>query len=322
MHHTAGTANTASAAGGAIFTALAFGGMFAVAKSAFAHLDPFHLTLARFILGSAIFVIALLVIEGPAALHPDGKHVILWVLGTLGFAAFNLLTYVGLQTTPAPTASLIMAAMPAVTVLVVWARTKTRPTAPTLGLVLLALVGIATVLGSGNPLAVLTGGIGPGGLLILAGVVGWVIYTSNAGSFPGFSVLRYTAITSVLGTLTIAVITVIASHTGHIPSPGISQYAASWWQILYMAVPATAVAILAYNHANRALGPANAVLFINLVPITAFAIEALRGHRPTVGELIGVAITLGAVIANNLYMRRAHRAPAEIIPETEPEPVP
>ncbi|MGC4951365.1 hypothetical protein ACLQ2N_35000 [Streptomyces sp. DT224] len=71
------------------------------------------------------------------------------------------------------------------------------------------------------------------------------------------------------------------------------------------AVPATAVAILAFNHATRTLGPANGVLFINLVPITAFAIEAVRGHRPTTAELAGVAPTLAAVIANNVYGRRA-----------------
>ncbi|MEU3607029.1 DMT family transporter [Streptomyces sp. NPDC035033] len=295
---------TAAAAAGGLATALAFGGMFTVAKSAFGHVDPFHLTLARFALGSAIFVIALLAVEGREALRTDGKFLKLWGLGSLGFAAFNLLTYVGLQSTPAPTASLIMAAMPAITVVVMWARTKKRPAGVTLGLVLLALTGVAMVLGNGNPLVVFTGGIGAGGLSILAGVIGWVIYTTGAAGFPTFSVLRYTAVTSVLGTLTIAIATLSADALGTIPTPGVADYTASWWQILYMAVPATAVAILAFNHATRILGPANGVLFINLVPITSFVIEAARGHQPTTAELAGVALTLAAVIANNVYGRR------------------
>ncbi|MEV5989075.1 DMT family transporter [Streptomyces sp. NPDC052051] len=271
---------TAAAAAGGLATALAFGGMFTVAKSAFGHVDPFHLTLARFALGTAIFVIALLIVEGRKALRTDGKFLKLWGLGSLGFAAFNLLTYVGLQSTPAPTASLIMAAMPAITVIVMWVRTKKRPAGITLGLVLLALTGVAMVLGNGNPLAVFTGGIGAGGLYILAGVIGWVIYTTSAAGFPAFSVLRYTTVTSVLGTLTIAIITLTAGALGFIPTPGLADYTATWWQILYMAIPATAIAILAFNHATRTLGPANGVLFINLVPITAFAIEAVRGHHP------------------------------------------
>ncbi|MGK5627716.1 DMT family transporter [Streptomyces sp. URMC 123] len=299
---------TAAAAAGGLSTALAFGGMFTVAKSAFGHVDPFHLTLARFALGSAIFVIALLIVEGRAALRTDGEFLQLWGLGSLGFAAFNLLTYVGLESTPAPTASLIMAAMPAITVMVMWARTGKRPAGVTLGLVLLALTGVAMVLGNGNPLVVFTGGIGIGGLSILLGVIGWVVYTTGAAGFPAFSVLRYTAVTSVLGTLTIAIVTLAAGAFGLIPTPGPADYAASWWQILYMAVPATAVAILAFNHATRTLGPANGVLFINLVPITSFAIEAVRGHRPTAAELAGVALTLAAVVANNLYGRRAATA--------------
>lgn len=307
---------TTAAAAGGLVTALAFGGMFSVAKSAFGHVDPFHLTLARFTLGSAIFVIALLAVEGRAALRTDGKLLKLWILGSLGFAAFNLLTYFGLQSTPAPTASLIIAATPALTVIVMWVRTRKRPTGVTLGLVLLALTGVAMVLGNGNPLTVFTGGIGTGGLVILAGVIGWVVYTTGAAGFPGFSVLRYTAVTGVLGTATIAAVTLTAGALGAIRTPGVADYAADWWQILYMAVPATAVAILAFNHATRTLGPANGVLFINLVPITAFAIEAVRGHRPTTAELAGVALTLAAVITNNLYSRRTARRAA--IPTAAP----
>ncbi|MFF8614318.1 EamA family transporter [Streptomyces sp. NPDC015350] len=146
-------------------------------------------------------------------------------------------------------------------------------------------------------------------ICILAGVVGWVVYTTGAAGFPAFSVLRHTTVTSVLGTVTIAIITLASGALGAIPTPGAADYAAGWWQILYMAVPATAVAILAFNHATRPLGPANGVLFINLVPLTSFAIEAVRGHRPTTAELTGVALTLAAVVANNLYSRRtAERA--------------
>ncbi|MFJ2895224.1 DMT family transporter [Streptomyces sp. NPDC087218] len=310
---------TTAAAAGGLATALAFGGMFTIAKSAFGRVDPFHLTLARFALGSAIFVIALLVVEGRRALRTDGKFLKLWGLGSLGFAAFNLLAYAGLQSTPAPTASLIMAAMPAITVIVMWARTGQRPAGVTLGLLLPALTGVAMVLGNGNPLVVLTGGIGFGGLYILAGVIGWVIYTTGAVGFPAFSVLRYTTVTSVLGTVTIAIVTLALGALGAIPTPGAADYAASWWQILYMAVPATVIAILAFNHATRTLGPANGVLFINLVPITSFAIEAVRGHRPTTAELAGVALTLAAVIAGNLYGRRITKrvAPAAPAPAGE-----
>nr|WP_262375237.1 hypothetical protein [Streptomyces sp. sk2.1] len=139
---------------------------------------------------------------------------------------------------------------------------------------------------------------------MLAGVVGWVVCTTGAAGFPAFSVLRYTTVTSVLGAVTIAVVTLASGALGAIPTPGAADCAAGWWQILYMAVPATAIAVLALNHATHTLGPANGVLFINLVPLTSFAIEAVRGHRPTTAEITGVALTLAAGVANNLYSRR------------------
>jgi drug/metabolite transporter (DMT)-like permease len=89
-------------------------------------------------------------------------------------------------------------------------------------------------------------------------------------------------------------------------------------QILYMAVPATVVAVLTWNHAVAVLGAANGVLFINLVPITAFTIEAFRGNQPGVGQLIGVAVTLAALVAINVVTRQQAKQPvAPRVPSTE-----
>ena len=65
-------------------------------------------------------------------------------------------------------------------------------------------------------------------------------------------------------------------------------------QIAYLALPGAFVAVLAWNGAIRLIGPQNAVLFGNLIPITTFTIEIARGYRPTVVELAGAALTIGA----------------------------
>jgi hypothetical protein len=52
------------------------------------------------------------------------------------------------------------------------------------------------------------------------------------------------------------------------------------------------------------IGPQNAVLFGNLIPVTTFAIEIVRGYRPGVVELGGAALTIAALVANNLVARR------------------
>jgi hypothetical protein len=52
------------------------------------------------------------------------------------------------------------------------------------------------------------------------------------------------------------------------------------------------------------------VLFGNLIPVTTFAIEIVRGYRPDAVELGGAALTIAALVTSNLYARR--KAPAAV----------
>jgi drug/metabolite transporter (DMT)-like permease len=66
--------------------------------------------------------------------------------------------------------------------------------------------------------------------------------------------------------------------------------------------------VLTWNAAIAAIGPQNAVLFSNLIPVTTFAIEIARGYRPNAIELAGAGLTIGALVANNLVARRPRAA--------------
>jgi drug/metabolite transporter (DMT)-like permease len=301
MNHT-----TSLAAVGGLVTALAWGGMFTIAKTAFPHLGPFQLTAARFIVATIVFMVILALKEGPRALIPGGRAGALWVVGTVGFAGFNMLMYAGLAYSVPQTISLVMATLPMVTLFIMWARTRKRPAGPVFLFSAVALVGVAMVLGNGNPAAVLHGGLGLGVPLTFAGVIAWVIYTTSRGAFPEFSLLRFTTHTCLLGTVSISVLT--AALTWNEPPITVGDVGAVIWQILYMALPATVLAVLTWNYAVATLGASNGVLFINLVPITAFTIEAIRGHQPTEGEIAGVALTLAALLAVNVVARRKAKA--------------
>jgi len=62
-------------------------------------------------------------------------------------------------------------------------------------------------------------------------------------------------------------------------------------------------AVLAWNEGVRRLGAPNAALFMNLVPVVAFAIAIVRGYHPDAAELGGAAITVAALIGANLASR-------------------
>jgi len=65
------------------------------------------------------------------------------------------------------------------------------------------------------------------------------------------------------------------------------------------------LAVLAWNAGVAALGAPNGVLFINLVPITAFAIGIAQGHRFGASEIAGALLVIGALIASNVAGRAA-----------------
>ena len=47
----------------------------------------------------------------------------------------------------------------------------------------------------------------------------------------------------------------------------------------------------------------NAMLMLNVVPVLVFGIEASLGRSFAPIELVGAAVVIGALVANNLYLR-------------------
>ena len=297
-----------SAALGAVFgttTAVTWGGQFVVGKSALAHVDPFPLTAIRYAAAATILLGVLWAVEGPSALRTDGKALRLTWLGALGFAGFNLFAYTGLAHARPQSASLIVALAPLLTAVVLWVRDGTRPGRVTLAALAVALFGVALVVSRGHPSSIWNGSIGWGDGLVLAGVLSFVVYTLGAARHAELSPLRYTALTAALGWPTIMAATIVATGTGWVATPSGGDVWSVVPQIAYLTLPGAVVAVVTWNAAVERLGPQNAVLFGNLIPVTTFVIEIVRGYRPVALELAGAAITIGALVANNMLARRS-----------------
>src|SRR5437764_976957 len=144
----------------------------------------------------------------------------------------------------------------------------------------------------------------------LAGVFSFVLYGLGAAQFRDFSPLRYTTLTAALGWLTMAAATAVALGAGLVPVPSGSALLSTTPQIAYLALPGAFIAVLTWNAAIGLIGPQNAVLFGNLIPVTTFAIEIVRGYRPNGIELAGAALTIAALVANNLVARKQAAGPA------------
>jgi hypothetical protein len=147
--------------------------------------------------------------------------------------------------------------------------------------------------------------------LVLAGVVCWIAYTMGASTLPGFSTLRYTALSMTLGTVTIVEATLVATLAGVASPPAWGIDGSLAGEIAYLSIVAAVLAVFAWNAGIAALGSANGVLFINLVALTAFAIGVAQGHRFGPAVVVGVTLVIGALLASNL----AGRTPVARSPE-------
>jgi drug/metabolite transporter (DMT)-like permease len=287
--------------------------MFPIASAAMDHVDAAHITSVRYGVATLIFLALLAAVEGRGALRYDGRFGRAWLFGTLGFAGFNLLSYAGLRHTTPQHASLIAATMPVLTVLARWRMTGERPSSRLLGFVGVAFAGVALVVVGDDPAAALKGGVGD--LLVLAGAIGWVRYTlSAAGDFGDWSPLRFTALSAAAGTLSILAITALGDVSGLLSPPSGVQLGDAGWGIAYVVVFGAVIAVLGWNAGVQRLGAANAALFMNLVPITTFTIQAVRGATPGPVELVGAVITLAALIGANATMRAPRPADAGALP--------
>jgi drug/metabolite transporter (DMT)-like permease len=161
----------------------------------------------------------------------------------------------------------------------------------------------------------LNAGGGAGDGLVLLGAMCWMLYTLGGSRFAGWSPLRYAAMTCLPGAVMIALFTLIAGRVGVAHTPGVAAVIGVWPELAFTLVFSSVLAVFAWNAGIQALGPTNGVLFINLVPVTAFAIGVVQGHSFTWAEIAGSGLTLVAVLVNSLWSGAAKpRVQAPVAP--------
>jgi drug/metabolite transporter (DMT)-like permease len=280
--------------------------LFSVAKRTLPYLDAFALGSVRYLLGVALFVLLLVAFEGRQALRYEGRLGAATLYGLIGITGFNLFVWLGLGYTRPEHASIILALQTPLTALAVWAVRGQRPAAFTLACVVVAFAGAVLVITKGDPHVAIAGGELFGDLLIFCGALSWMTYTlAGAWKFPGWSPLRMTVLTCIPGTVGLLAANLIAVVFNFSKIPTTEAIIAVSWQIVYFSVGTVVLGVLGFNAAARRLGPLNTMLMLNLIPIGVFGIEAALGRSFAAIEIFGALVVIGALAANNLYLRRA-----------------
>ena len=287
--------------------------LFSIAKRTLPYIDAFALGTLRYALGVILFVLLLAAVEGRQALRFDGRLASASLFGVIGITGFNLFVWLGLVFTRPEHASIILALQTPLTALGVWLLRRQRPAAFTLGCVAAAICGVFLVITKGDPVGTLAdfaartddGRALLGDLLVFCGALCWVTYTFAATRFSGWSPLRYTVLTCIPGAVGLLVVNIVALAAGWASVPSPQAIGEIGWQIVYFSVCTVVLGVLGFNNAARRLGPLNTMLMLNLVPVGVFAIEAALGRSFAAIELAGAAMVVGALAANNVYLRGA-----------------
>lgn len=288
------------------FASASYGAMFPVANHAFQYINPFYFTIIRYVPVAIILVILLYMIEGKKAFCTEGRGFSLWFYGTMGFTIYNLFIFWGqdlLGDAGVLLASIMEALAPIVSILIVWFLSNKRPHVFTILCIVGAFVGVLLVVTNGD-FSILFGEnrFVPLMILLLA-AAGWAFYTIGGGEFPKWSVLRYSALSCLYGTLTATVVVIIASVIGVVDVPTLHDVYMVRYNMLFMIFVPGLLALVAWNKGVTMLKPINAILLINFAPVTTVIIRLIQGHTITLFEYTGVAIVCLAIILNNLHQR-------------------
>jgi drug/metabolite transporter (DMT)-like permease len=287
---------------------VSWGALFSIAKRTLPVLDPFFLGAFRYAVGILIFIAILWASEGPRALRYGGRFWPAAVFGVFGFCGFNVLVWWGLIYTRPEHASVIMALQTPMIALALWLLRGMKPATFTIGCIVVAIAGVLTVVTKGDLLHALSGGSLVGDLLVFLGAVSWMIYSLAGGYFAGWSPLRMTVLTCIPGTVGLIAINAFTIGMGYSKLPSLAQLGAHWWQLAYFVIFSVILGVLGFNNAVKYLGALNTMLTMTLIPVIVFGIEAALGQSFSAVELVGAALVIGALAANNLYLRQ--KAPA------------
>lgn len=251
----------------------------------------------RFIVGSALLLIAAWKIEGGLPRLKPRQVLATALLGATGVFLYNICFFGALEVLPASRTALIIALNPIVTALAMALLFRERLAAMRWAGIALALVGAAVVITRGDLSAALTSSIGRGEVLMFGGVCAWAAYTIiGQRALRNLSPIAATTYASLWGLLFLA-------------AGGATEWRDIVWSafdwravaaIVYLGALGTVVGFVWYYEGVKKIGPARTAVFNNLVPVFGVTLAALLlGESILVSMLIGGAMVIAGVALTN-----------------------
>lgn len=290
-----------------------WGTVYPVYGRAMATVDPVTIGVIRNVIIAIVAAAGLLAIEGPHAFRVSRRELVLAACtGIIGVVGFGILTFVGEHLAGTGSNAAKLTAVYAMALMVLWElagliQAASVPGLLELALVIAAYVGLALMISGGGVSGLFTLQSLTAGVLVLCGTACWMWYTVLFRKFTTWSVLKFSAITFVLGTAAFALIDVLAIGAHVLPAPHIGAVLAGSPAYLYLGILAGAVPLILWNRSARVITPVNALMFMSVgTAVTVVIANHMSGYRENGPAMIVGGIAM--IFAIGLYSAIQYRA--------------
>lgn len=259
--------------------------------------SPMMLALVRYVMASACLLPMTLMKEKRLRLR-RADILPMAFSGLMGITLYYFFEYQGISRTSTVNASLILAAIPILTMVVEAVVDRRRMRGPQIAGAVISVAGTAIIVlgGSSEGAASLTGD-----LLILGASVVWVAYIFISrklrDSYSSLSMNTWQAL--------IALVTLIPMALAD-PCDLTAIPASGWLAAAVLAVICSALCYWLYGNALHEMSPLASAIFINLIPLTTLLGGVLLlGETLTWQAALGGAMIIGSIFLVNMTEARA-----------------
>jgi drug/metabolite transporter (DMT)-like permease len=281
-----------------VLTTLFWSGNFVLGRAVHTVFTPFTLSFWRWAVALAILLpfVALSLREQGSLVRRHGP--ILLLLSILGVVNFNTFVYIGLQSTTATNALIMLSITPVLIVALSFLLLRQTVTGwQALG-ILISLAGVLVIIGRGDAGTLLARRFNPGDLWVLAAVASWALYSVCLRWRPAeLKPLNFQATTMLIG---MAILTPLYGwDLAH--DRTVTVNVATVGSILYLALFPSILAYIFWNRAVAELGANRTGQFLHLMPVFGavlsmiFLGERLYGFHAAGVALIALGIWLATV---------------------------
>jgi drug/metabolite transporter (DMT)-like permease len=268
-----------------------------------AGIPPVFLAFGRW----ALAFLVLLPTVGPrlwalrATLRANWQRILL--LAGLGMGVAVAPQYIGARHTSAANVGIILAAAPALVMLIetlVWKAPLSRRQA---GGVLLSILGVLVVLSKGNPAALGQLEFGVGDVWVVIAAIGWALYTVLNKRLPLPPLPSTVKLAALIGggALVLAPFALLESAGGNVPNFGDGRL---YVALVFLAVVPSLGAYFCYDRLVATAGPARASLTVYMIPLFAtLAAWPLLKEVPHLYHVAGFGIILAGVAFASMRRR-------------------